>query len=287
MEGNGMAVYGYIRCSPLKQDKPPQTQTREIERKAVELGGNLAGVFIEPVSPGNNTAILARPAGKQLLEALQAGDTLLVARLDRLGYSIRDVQNTLKTLYDRGIRVYLLNALNGEFDLSGTAGRVTLHLFALQTKTERALRSERLTESAQRRKLNGLAYGGVPTARRIVQRKGGKALEWDREQLQYIAEIAERVPKEGAAKVAKDFWNRGIKDRRGQPWGKQIPRSKPKVLAALEMLVRRRPPHRTPYAQFYRAVQWFNDMKRKGTLPPPYGTPEESIQKPQPERGAA
>jgi DNA invertase Pin-like site-specific DNA recombinase len=51
-----------------------------MERKAVELGGNLAGVFIEPVSPGNKTAILARPAGKQLLEALQAGDMLAVSQ---------------------------------------------------------------------------------------------------------------------------------------------------------------------------------------------------------------
>ncbi len=282
-----MAVYGYIRCSPLKQDKPPQTQTREMERKAVELGGNLAGVFIEPVSPGSKIAILARPAGKQLLKALHAGDTLIVSRLDRLGYSMRDVQKTVKTLCDRGIRIHLLKALNGEFDLSDTVVRVALHLFALQTKTERTLRSERLTESAQRRKVNGLAYGGVPTARRIVHRKGFKHLVWDTDQLAFIAEIAARVPKEGAAKVAKDFWNRGIKDRRGQPWGKQIPRPQPKALAALEILVRRRPSHRTPYAQFYRAVQWFNDMKRKGMLPAPYGTPEESIQKPQSEQGAA
>ncbi len=282
-----MAVYGYIRCSPLKKDKPPQTQVAEMERKAAELGGSLARVFVEPVSPGNKTAILARSAGKEMLETLQAGDTLIVSRLDRLGYSIRDVQKTVKTLSDRGIRIYLLNALNGEFELSGTAVRVALQLFALQTKTEGALRSERLTEAVQVRRERGLAYCNPPLGRRIVHRKGVKLLEWDMEQLAFIAEIAKRVPKEGAAKVARDFWDRGIKDRRGRPWGKQVPRPKPKALAVLEILVRRRRPHRTPYQQFYRAVQWFNDMKRRGILPAPYGTPEESIQKSQPKEGAA
>ena len=99
--------------------------------------------------------------------------------------------------------------------------------------------------------------------------------------------VSLHTPPPADATVAKDFWNRGIKDRRGQPWGEHIPRPQPKALAALEILVRRRPSHRTPYAQFYRAVQWFNDMKRKGMLPAPYGTPEESIQKPQSEQGAA
>ena len=38
-------------------------------------------------------------------------------------------------------------------------------------------------------------------------------LEWDHRQLRHIAEIARRVPTEGVAAVAKDFWRRGIKDR--------------------------------------------------------------------------
>jgi hypothetical protein len=90
-----------------------------------------------------------------------------------------------------------------------------------------------------------------------VERDGVKLLEWDEQQLRYIAEIAERLPKEGPAKVAQDFWKRKIKDRHGRLWGRQ--ESKPFSQ------------HRTPYQQFHRAAQWFHRMKRKGLLPPPYG----------------
>ncbi len=48
---------------------------------------------------------------------------------------------------------------------------------------------------------------------------GWKVVEWDQRQLRHIAEIARRVPLEGATAVAKDFWRRGIKDRRGPALG--------------------------------------------------------------------
>jgi hypothetical protein len=168
-------------------------------------------------------------------------------------------------------------------DLEPGIAKAILQLFALWAKTDRALRSERFTESAQRRKENGLAYGGVPTARRIVQRNGVKALEWDWEQLQYIAEIAYRLPREGPAKVAEDFWNRRIKDRRGRLWGKQVPkRASPvqEVNRVLRCLLGRRNHTVSPYQQFYRAARWFWRMKWKGVLPPPYGSLAEAMDEP-------
>ena len=83
-----MAIYGYIRCSLLKKEKPPVIQIPEITRKATELGGSLTGVFVDPGSSGKKTAILVRPAGKEMLQTLQDGDTLIVNRLDRLGYPL-------------------------------------------------------------------------------------------------------------------------------------------------------------------------------------------------------
>ena len=77
--------------------------------------------------------------------------------------------------------------------------------------------------------------------RKIVERDGVKLLEWDEQQLRYIAEIAERLPKEGAAKVAQDFWKRKIKDCHGRLWGRQ----KPKPFSR----------YRTPYQPFHRAAQ--------------------------------
>ena len=268
-----MAIYGYVRCSPAKHEKSAEAEIERFARKAVELGGRLAGTFVERGDANDKTAILSRPAGKEMLETLNRGDTLIVARLDRLGYSMRDVHKTATALGERGVRIYALHALDGELDLEPGIAKVILQLFAVWQKTDRALRSERFTESAQRRKENGLAYGGVPTGRRIVQRNGVKHLEWDHEQLGYIAEIAYRLPREGAAKVAADFWRRRIKDRRGRLWGKQVPKPPSpgqQAVRVLRCLMGRRNRTVSPYQQFYRAARWFHRMKWKGLLPPPY-----------------
>ena len=58
-----MAIYGYIRCSLLKKQRPPEVQIPEIARKADELGGSLTGVFVNSGSFSKKTAILDRPAG--------------------------------------------------------------------------------------------------------------------------------------------------------------------------------------------------------------------------------
>jgi DNA invertase Pin-like site-specific DNA recombinase len=277
---DNMAIYGYVRYSLLKNERPLEVQTAEMEQTAEELGGSLTRVFVDPGSAGKKTAVLDRPVGKEMLETLQAGDTRIVNRLDRLGYSMGDVRRTIKTLSEAEVRIFVLHALDGELDLTPTIGKVIFQLFDVWAKAEKVLRSERATELTQRRKEDGLAYGGVPTAKKIVVRNGVKLLEWDMEQLRYIAEIAKRVPKEGPERVAKDFWRRRVKDRRGRLWGQQTPRPKLQGLALLQMLVRGGPPHRTPYKQFSRAAQWFHRMKRKGLLPPPYDELALTMQEP-------
>ena len=58
-----------------------------------------------------------------------------------------------------------------------------------------------------------------PLGKRVMRRQGVAYLEWDQTELRHIAELARRVPTEGVAAAAKDFWRRGIKDWRGRPWG--------------------------------------------------------------------
>jgi DNA invertase Pin-like site-specific DNA recombinase len=274
MEGN-MAIYGFVRSSPRKNEELARGEMTEIARKAGELGGSLTGVFVDPGPADETTAVLKCPAGKEMLETLQPGDTLIVTGLDRLGYSTRDLQKTMTALCDRKVRIYALRALNGELELSPEVCRIILDVFALLARTEKTLRSERAIELALRRKENGLAYGGAPIAMKIVQRNGVKVLEWDMKQMAYIAEIARRLPREGAANVAKDFWKRKIKDGRGRLWGKQTPR-----FPAASVLSRLLGRHYTPYQQFVRAARWFRRMKSKGQLPPPYGSPAELTPEP-------
>ena len=101
-----MAIYGYIRCSLLKRQKSSEVQQAQFGRKAEELGQPLVGTFVDPGDSRKKTAILNSATGKEMLEALRAGDTLIVTRLDRLGYSMRDLQQTIRALCDRGVRIY-------------------------------------------------------------------------------------------------------------------------------------------------------------------------------------
>ena len=152
-------------------------------------------------------------------------------------------------------------------------------MFGVGAKTEKAVRSERFTELARQRKEGGLAYAGIPTGKKIVQRNGVKHLEWDVKQLAYIAEIAERLPKEGAEAVAKDFWRRRIKDRRGRLWGKQVLTDTQQVTQFLGLFLGRSR-YRSPYEQFYRAARWFHRMKWEGLLPEPFLTLAKTLPEP-------
>lgn len=251
-----MAIYGLVRSLLARKEELAGRELEDIVRKAEQLGGSLKGVFSDPGSTDSKTGLLSRPAGKEMLEAIQAGDTLIVCRLERLGYTMGDIHRTVDVLADRGVRIQVLGASNRELelDLQPESAKTVLTLFDVWGQTEKALRSERAANLACLRKENGLAYGGVPLGKKIVERNGSKVLEWDMEQLGYIAEIAKRLPTEGPEKVAKDFWRRRVKDRRGRLWGQQTPRPKPQTLTIFEMLARGRPPHRTPYKQFCRAA---------------------------------
>jgi hypothetical protein len=62
-----MAIYGYIRCSLLKKERPPEVQIPEIAKKADELGGSLRGcelIELVDVSPYSSSAI--QPRNKDL-----------------------------------------------------------------------------------------------------------------------------------------------------------------------------------------------------------------------------
>lgn len=54
------------------------------------------------VTSGSPTAV-QRPGMKKLLDYAEAGDTLVVSRVDRLGRSLIEVLNTVNLLQGRGV----------------------------------------------------------------------------------------------------------------------------------------------------------------------------------------
>jgi DNA invertase Pin-like site-specific DNA recombinase len=268
-----MTMYGYVRC-PRGSEKLIETQVAEMARKAEELGGSLTEVLIDERPFDAKHARPERSDTREKLKRLQAGDTLIINSLDRLGCSIDDVRRTMRLLSQRGVRLYALHEGGKEADLDPNTTDALLHIFTMQSRVEKSLRSERMTEVARSRKELGLACGRVPMGKRILQQNGLKILVWDSDELDRIAEIAERLPTEGPKAVARDFRRRRIKDRRGRPWGKPVPKNcKPlqQVNIAIRGLLGRQRPI-NPYEKFQRAARWFHRMRWKGLLPEPYLT---------------
>jgi putative DNA-invertase from lambdoid prophage Rac len=95
-----------------------------------------------------------------LIERLEAGDVLVVTKLDRLGRNAMDVRATVEHLSDSGVRVHCL-ALGG-VDLTSSAGKMTMQVIAAVAEFERDLLIERTQAGISRAKAAGKQFGRPP-----------------------------------------------------------------------------------------------------------------------------
>jgi DNA invertase Pin-like site-specific DNA recombinase len=81
-----------------------------------------------------------RPQLAAALEFARDGDVLVVARLDRLARSMRQLLTTVDTLQARGIGLW---SLHENIDTTSATGRLILHIFAALGQFEVELLRER------------------------------------------------------------------------------------------------------------------------------------------------
>src|SRR5699024_4477093 len=87
-----------------------------------------------------------RPDFKKLLEAVRSGDTIVVTKLDRFARSTQDALNTIKYLFEKGVRVNVLNL--GIIENTST-GRLIFTIFSAFADFERDLIVERTQEGKE------------------------------------------------------------------------------------------------------------------------------------------
>ncbi len=92
---------------------------------------------------------------------MEAGDILIVTKLDRLGRDAIDVSSTVKALAEMGVRVYCL-ALGGA-DLTSSAGIMTMNVLNAVAQFERDLLIERTQSGLKRAKSEGKSLGRPST----------------------------------------------------------------------------------------------------------------------------
>jgi DNA invertase Pin-like site-specific DNA recombinase len=140
-------LYGYARVSSSDQDLSIQ--------KAALKGAGCAVVRAEKAS---GTSRDGRSKLETLLQFLRRGDTLVVTRIDRLARSMRDLQNLVYELREKGVH---LKATEQPVDTSSAAGKAFLDMLGVFAEFETNLRRERQMEGIAAAKKKDV-YKGRP-----------------------------------------------------------------------------------------------------------------------------
>lgn len=144
-------TFAYCRVSTA--DQTTDNQVQEIE--AAGFAVTKARTITETVS--GSVAAKKRKGFNRLLDKLEAGDVLIVTKLDRLGRNAMDVRATVEQLEAAGVRVHCL-ALGG-VDLTSPAGKMTMQVINAVAEFERDLLIERTKSGIKRAKAEGKKFG--------------------------------------------------------------------------------------------------------------------------------
>ena len=144
-------TFAYVRVSTT--GLTTENQIQEIEA---------AGFHVEPrrivtETISGSVAIAPRRGFSRLMDKLEAGDVLIVTKLDRLGRDAIDVSTTVRKLEELGVRVHCL-ALGG-VDLASSAGKMTMSVINAVAQFERDLLIERTQSGLKRAKSEGKTLG--------------------------------------------------------------------------------------------------------------------------------
>lgn len=105
-------IYGYARVSTVGQKRDGNSleeQTAALERYGCQ----------EIITEAYSGKTMGRPEFQRLLERLEAGDTLVVTKLDRFARTAIEGVQTVRELFERGVRVHILNMGLVENTLTG------------------------------------------------------------------------------------------------------------------------------------------------------------------------
>ena len=137
--------YGYARVSTEEQNS------------ALQLAAlKKAGCKTLFKDEGISGATTKRPALLRCLKTLQAGDTLVVWKLDRLGRNLRDLIYMLDDLSSRGVK---FQSFTEAIDTATPTGRAMWQMIGVLAELERSLIAERTRAGVKLAQKRGVRFG--------------------------------------------------------------------------------------------------------------------------------
>ncbi|MDY6292159.1 MAG: recombinase family protein [Succiniclasticum sp.] len=153
-------IYGYARISAKVQLKG-----NSLEEQKNELRKNGCQIIVEEQFTGKT---ISRPKFENLiLNQLKPGDTLVVTRLDRLARNVTEGVSTIRSLFNKNVRVHVLNVGLLENTAMGNFFITTLLAVA---ELERCMILERTAAGKEIAKTrDGFKEGRPPIARAKIE----------------------------------------------------------------------------------------------------------------------
>lgn len=162
-------IYGYARVSTAMQSRDGNSLEEQVA--ALEKYG--CQKIVKEAFTGKT---MERPKFLALLNELQEGDTLVVCKLDRFARTAIEGVQTVRSLFERGIRVHILNMGLIENTLTGNLILTVMLAFA---EYERGMIVER-------------TQIGKAAARLDPNFKDGRPKKYSPTQLQHALELLEQ-----------------------------------------------------------------------------------------------
>jgi DNA invertase Pin-like site-specific DNA recombinase len=211
-----MKAIGYVRVSTEKQADfgvSLEAQSEKVRAMAVVQGTELAAVIVDA---GESAKSLNRPGMARLLSQVgaEAVDTVIIAKLDRLTRSVKDLAELLERFNHRGIS---LVSVAESLDTVTAAGRLVLNIMTAVSQWEREAIGERTRHAMHHKRANGERVGTVPFGYRMAV--DGLHLEADPAGQAVLSSIRElKAAGRTTRQIADDLNRQGCTTRRGTAW---------------------------------------------------------------------
>lgn len=212
-----MTVWGYTRVSTMEQQNGSSLddQATTIRHAAGMKHQTVEEVFSDPGVSGG-TPLNQRPGGKQLLAKIQPGDTLIVAKMDRLFRSTADALNTVDKLKQQNVGLILCD-MGSEPVTENGVGRLFLTIMAAVAEFEKNRIQERTSEGKRAKVARGGLAGGSPPMGWCVEGQGRDAVLKVNPVEQEVVQAAQDgfLAGKSVSEIAKGLNEAGFRNRNG------------------------------------------------------------------------
>jgi DNA invertase Pin-like site-specific DNA recombinase len=207
-------VFGYCRVSTAEQSSSGlglEAQAEAIAAAAVRLGRPVVELFTDAGLSGG-LPLEERPALLAAIDALRRGDTLVVAKRDRLGRDVLNVALIERLVERKGARI--LSAAGEGTDDDGPTSVLMRQIVDAFAQYERAVIRSRTKAALGAKRARGERTGTVPFGWQLSA--DGLTLEPNGAEREILAVVREaRAQGRSYRAIAADLAARGYRTRRG------------------------------------------------------------------------